>query len=318
MNKLIIIGLLFFVTQQLLAQQLPLFSQYQDNYIAINPGMVNRDYLLKDHNLSFGASYRNQWTDFENSPRTQIVRGEYLYEGGSFGLLSGGYLINDQTGPLGLIGLYGRLGGVFSADPYYSGFSVGLSFGAVQYRVDVSELRLRDENDIVANDNKTQIFPDVGVGVYYYKKLSGGGMLDDDYIYVGASIPQAIGLDLEFQDETGAFFLKKMQHFYAQAGIFHLMEGESFLELTAWAKFVQGAPINIDFNFRYQTNANIWIGIGGSSAGTAHVETGLLLGENMGFDNHIRIGYGFDYTFSSFGPAAGTTHEISVAYSLER
>ena len=30
---------------------------------------------------------------------------------------------------------YGRIGGLLSDDPYYGGFSVGLSFGMVQYRV---------------------------------------------------------------------------------------------------------------------------------------------------------------------------------------
>lgn len=318
MKKLIIYSLIVLFVQELSAQQLPLFSQYQDNYMAINPAMVSRDYLLKGENLSFGASHRNQWSDFENAPKTQIIRGEYLYENGSFGLLTGGYLLNDQTGPTGLTGLYGRIGGVLSADPYYGGISIGLTVGAVQYRVKTSELNLRDEGDIEAANNQMQIFPDVGFGIYYYKKLNGGGILDDDYVYAGVSIPQTIGLDTEFQDETGNFFLKRMQHFYAQAGIYHLLEDESYLELAAWGKYVTAAPININLNLRYQTNSAIYVGVGGSSAGSAHFETGVLLGDNAGFDSTIRIGYGFDYNFSSFGPAAGTTHEISVSYSMQK
>lgn len=313
MQKLITFCCILFFGSQLFAQQLPLFSQYQDNYMAINPAMVSRDYLINEDNLSFGASHRNQWTDFENSPKTQLIRGEYLYENGSFGLLTGGYLINDQTGPTGLTGLYGRIGGILAGDPYYGGIALGLSLGIVQYRVDTRELNLRDQNDIVAADNQQQIFPDVGFGLYYYRRLESG----DDLIYAGVSIPQTIGLDTEFQDETGNFFLKRMQHFYAQAGMFHFLEDESYLELAGWAKYVQGAPVNVSVNFRYQTNSAIWIGIGGSTAGSAHAETGVLIGENAGFNSNIRIGYGFDYNFSSFGPAAGTTHEISVSYSIQ-
>jgi len=314
MKKLITFCCILFIGSQLFAQQLPLFSQYQDNYMAINPAMVSRDYLLHEDNLSFGASHRNQWADFENSPQTQLIRGEYLYDNGSFGLLSGGYLINDQTGPTGLTGLYGRIGGILAGDPYYGGIALGLSLGVVQYRVDTRELNLRDQDDIVAADNQQQIFPDVGFGLYYYRRLESG----DDLIYAGVSIPQTIGLDTEFQDETGNFFLKRMQHFYAQAGIFHFLEDESYLELAGWAKYVQGAPVNISLNFRYQTNSAIWIGVGGSSAGSAHAETGLLIGEKAGFNSNIRIGYGFDYNFSSFGPAAGVTHEISVSYSIQQ
>jgi len=316
MNRIILFVLTLLFTQELLAQQLPLFSQYRENYIAINPAMVSTEYLLYNQNLSFGASYRTQWREFEGAPETQFIRGEYLYEGGSFSLLSGGYLMNDQTGPTGLTGIYGRIGGIFTDDPYYGGISVGLTLGAVQYRVDVRELRLRDANDILAGDSKTQVYPDVGVGIYYYKRLSGGGFFDDDYVYAGVSIPQAMGINLEFQDEVGTFDVERSRHFYAQAGIFHILEGESYLELSSWAKFVEGAPVNVNMNFRYQTNANIWVGVGGSTAGTAHVETGVQLGENAGFDNTVRIGSSFDYTFSSFGPSVGTTHEVSVAYSL--
>ncbi len=311
MYKLISFLCFLFIAPNLFAQQLPLFSQYQDNYIAINPAMVSRDYLINEDNLSFGASHRNQWTDFENSPKTQLLRGEYLYNGETFGLLTGGYLLNDQTGPTGLTGLYGRVGGIIG-DPYYGGIAVGLSLGVVQYRVDANELNLRDEGDIVAADNQMQIFPDVGLGIYYYRRLD-----SDDLVYAGVSIPQTIGLDTEFQDETGKFFLKRMQHFYAQAGIFHFLD-EGYLELAGWAKYVEGAPINISVNFRYQTDSAIYIGVGGSTAGSAHAETGVLIGENAGFNSNIRIGYGFDYNFSSFGPAAGVTHEISVSYSIQK
>ena len=315
MNRLLFFVLLSLIAQDLLAQQLPLFSQYRENYIAINPAMVSTEYLLYEQNLSFGASYRTQWKEFEGAPETQFIRGEYLHENGSFGLLTGGYLINDQTGPIGTTGVYGRIGGILTDDPYYGGIAVGLTIGGVQYRINTRELRLRDANDILANDSQTQFYPDVGVGVYYYKRLS-GGFFDDDYVYGGVSIPQAIGIDLSFQNEFGDFSVKRNRHFYAQAGMFHVLDGESYLELSTWGKFVEGAPVNVNINLRYQTDSNLWIGFGGSTAGTAHVEAGVQLGENAGFDNTIRIGYSFDYTFSSFGPSVGTTHEFSVAYSM--
>ncbi len=315
MHRLTILILFSFLVQEVVAQQLPLFSQYRENYIAINPAMVSTEYLLYEQDLSFGASYRTQWSEFEGAPETQFIRGEYLLDNGGFSLLTGGYLINDQTGPIGLTGAYGRIGAIFTDDPYYGGIAVGLTLGAVQYRVNTRELRLRDANDIIAMDSKTQFRPDVGVGIYYYKRLS-GGFLSDDYIYAGVSIPQALGFDLEFQDEGGNFGIERSRHFYAQAGMFHVLEGESYLELSTWAKFVESAPVNVNINFRYQTNSIIWIGVGGSTAGTAHVEAGVQLGENAGFDNTIRIGYGFDYTFSSFGPSVGTTHEVNVSYSL--
>jgi len=298
------------------AQQLSLFTQYRENLSLINPGSVSSNYLAFGDNLSFGASYRAQWTGFENAPTTATLRGEYLYEtGGSFSLLSGGYLVNDQTGPTGFTGLYGRIGGVISDDPYFGGIALGLTFGAVQYRVNASEIVLKEQNDILAGQDQNQIFPDVGFGIFAYKQLEGGAF-DEDYVYGGISVPQVIGLDLAFTGDNGEFSTKRLQHFYGVLGFYKFFRDDSFLEPSVWVKYVSGAPVNADINLRYQIQRNFWIGVGGSTAQSFHAEAGVVVGENLGFENTLRIGYGFDYSFTGFGPSTGGTHEINVSYSL--
>ena len=47
-------------------------------------------------------------------------------------MVVGGYLINDQTGPTGFTGAYGRFAGIISDDPYFGGLSFGISLGVVQ------------------------------------------------------------------------------------------------------------------------------------------------------------------------------------------
>ncbi|MCB0521644.1 MAG: PorP/SprF family type IX secretion system membrane protein [Saprospiraceae bacterium] len=306
------------ITFQLSSQQLSLFTQYRENQTILNPAAPGSNYLGYGQNLTFGASYRVQWQGFDNAPTTGVLRGEYLYESGSsFNLLSGGYLIHDQTGPTGFTGLYGRLGGVLSDDPEYGGLSVGLSVGAVQYRVKTSDLRLRDQNDIVATDDQNRIYPDVGLGVFAYRQFD-GGLLDGDYLYGGVSVPQVIGLDLSFKDEDGKFYTKRVQHYYAMIGMYKFFSDRGFIEPSIWVKYVHNTPINIDFNLRYQLAQNFWVGVGGATAKTMHVELGFLLGENLGFDNTLKIGYGFDYSFSTFGPYTGGSHEINITYSLDK
>ena len=317
MKKLILL-LIGVISSSLIAeaQQLPLFTQYRENISIINPAAFSHDYLVYDHNISFGASYRRQWTGLTNGPQTQTLRGEYLYsESGSFGLAAGGYLINDKTGPTGLTGLYGRIAGIITDDPWYGGLSVGLSAGAVQYRVNVSEIRLREPNDVLGMDDQSQIFPDVGLGVYYYKLLDGGGFLDESHFYTGFSIPQVIGLNLEYESDAGQFETKRIQHFYGLIGLYKYFD-EGYIEPSVWIKYAPNVPVNFDFNLRYQMASNFWLGIGGSTSGAAHLEAGLLVGENLGFDNNFKIGYGFDYSFNSFGPFAGSTHEINLAYTI--
>jgi type IX secretion system PorP/SprF family membrane protein len=306
------------ITFQLLAQQLSLFTQYRENQTIINPAAIGSNFLAFQQNLGFGASYRAQWKGLENAPVTATLRGEYLnLNNSAVSLLTGGYLINDQTGPTGFTGAYGRIGGVLSEDPEYGGISAGISFGAVQYRVNTSEIRLRQEGDVLASDDQSKIYPDVGLGVFAYQQVD-GGFFNNDYVYGGISVPQVIGLDLTYKNENGEFTTQRVQHFYGMLGLYKFFRDEGFLEPSVWFKFTPNAPMNIDLNLRYQMAQNFWIGIGGASSKTMHVEAGFVLGENLGFDNNLKVGYGFDYSFSTFGPYTGGSHEINISYSLER
>ena len=311
-----ILFILTYCSQVGFSQQLPLFTQYRENAGLINPASISTSYLVNENNLSFGASYRRQWVGFANAPQTETIRGEYFYDkSGGFGLLSGGYIVNDQTGPTGFTGAYGRIAGVITDDPTYWGISVGLNLGVVQYRVDVSELRLREQNDILTMDDQSKIFPDAGVGVYYHQTLQ-GGFLDDDKFYAGLSIPQVIGLNLNFKDDTGDFNIKRVQHFYGLLGLIKHFNDSNFIETSMWLKYAPNSPFNADFNIRYQMQNRFWLGTGMSTAGTFHLEAGLISGENTLYGNKFMIGYGFDYSFNTFGPFTGSTHELNVSYSL--
>lgn len=320
MNRLAILCALLFVVMSwadLSAQQLPLFTQYREYGSLINPAMMPATYFPYEHTASFGASYRSQWTDLPSSPQTAVLRGEFMTSDfDPVNLLVGGHIIHDETGPTGFTGAYGRIGGVLSGDPYYGGFVAALSVGAVQYRVNVSELRLRDPDDIVAMDDQSQIYPDVSIGIFGYTRIT-SGFLEESILFGGLSMPQALGLDLQFSDEDGEFNTKRVQHYYAQAGLMKFFDDDSFLEATAWAKYVANAPANVDVNLRYQLPFNLWLGAGYSTANTMHLETGVLIGEDVNYgSNHLRIGYGFDYSFTSFGPFVGPAHEINVSYSM--
>ncbi len=310
--------LLIGLTINLFSQQLSLFTQYRENITILNPAAVGGQYLTNEENLTFGATHRAQWQGIDGAPTTSTLRGDYLFDGGgSVSLLTGAYLINDQTGPTGFTGLYGRVGGLISGDPSYGGISLGLNFGMVQYRVDASQIRLREEGDVIGVEDQTTLYPDVGVGVFAYTLLD-GGIFDDDYLYGGISVPQVFGLDLTFTGQDGEFFTQRVQHMYAMVGLYKFLRDESFVEPSLWVKYAPNAPVNLDFNLRYQMAANFWIGLGAATSQTMHLEAGFILGDNLGLNNSLRIGYGYDYSFTDFGPYTGGAHELNLSFSLEK
>lgn len=308
----------FFLVTSGWSQQLPLFTQYREYQTILNPASVSSDYLVANQGLNFGLSYRAQWTGISGNPHTQVLQGSYFWDDyRGVNMLAGGYLINDQTGPSGMTGLYGRVAGVISDDPAYGGFSLGLNFGVVQYRIKASEIRLRDGGDVVGDQNLSKFFPDVGFGLFFYKSVRSRSY-QDNIVYGGVSVPQLLAIDLEFQSAEGTFGLDRVPHFYAQAGFIAFLEEDSFLEPSLWVRYVPNIPVSADVNFRYQLPMALWLGAGGSTRKSIHLEAGVWLGDRLGYDHSVRIGYSYDHYFSSISPVVGGTHELNLSVSFDR
>jgi type IX secretion system PorP/SprF family membrane protein len=315
MNKFFTAVFCLFCALPLKAQQIPLFTQYREAQGVLNPASINYDFFTDRHKTSFGVSMRRQWTEITNAPTTQVLRGEhFMADRSGVCPLFGGYIMNDQTGPTGFTGVYGRFATVFTSDAEYSGLSIGLSAGAVQYRVKTSELRLHDPNDIRALTDRMQIYPDIGAGIFYYQRMD--ALSDDDYFYAGASVPQLMGLDIDFPTNGTKFSTKRVQHFFGNVGWYHYVTQSSFIEPSIWVKYAPQVPLNIDLNVRYQMASSLWVGVGTSLKGKIHAETGMILGKSMGMGTNFKIGYGFDYSFQSYGPYVGTTHEFNLSFSF--
>ncbi len=311
MSKLLHFFILLCISSPLFAQQTPLFTQYRENFSIINPAALSANYLLSEQNLDFGASLRTQWTNLDDSPRTQTIKGNYIFENRGVSISSGGFLINDQTGPTSFTGLYGKIGGVLSDDPYWGGIAMGISIGVQQFRIDASELVLREQGDFLGQQDQSKIAPDVGFGFYYYKRFE-KGWFRDDLVYAGLSVPQILGLNIAFDEEGSNFDIRRTQHINLVAGYYKILENGKFIEPSVWLRYVADAPVSVDFNFRYQVNNSIYFGLGGSLARTLHFETGFVIGQQL------RIGYGFDFPFNTVGPIGRSTHEINLNFALER
>ena len=218
MNRLFIAAFALFLlcSTAVTAQQLPIFTQYREHSGFINPASINSDYFLSRgaYNVSLGTSYRRHWVRREQAPQTILVRGEHLMvpKYGGVGLLYGGNVVHDQTGPISFSGIYGRLGGMLRTGGYYSndGFNLALSFGVVQYRMKATEVKLIDPNDPLGMQDQVRVIPDVGAGIFYHKELG-----NEDIIYGGISVPQLFALDLTSRNADDEFSVTRVRHYYA-------------------------------------------------------------------------------------------------------
>ena len=305
---------LLLCVNNLQAQQLPLFTQYREYNAIINPGSVPVDYLTYEYNFSAGLSYRNQFAGIPNGIKNQVGRFEWLSSEKK--IMLSGYGIRDQTGPTSTTGGFLRLGYLLSYNPEESGLAFGLSAGAAQFAIETDKIDWKDKDDPIINGRVTKIYPDVGFGAFYYRPLPWG--YDGDKLYMGVSVPQVFGLDVNLVDNSSDFKLTRVQHIYANLGFIQSLGESSFMEPTLWVKYVQGAPLNADLNLRFQLSQLMLVGIGYSTANSLHMEAGVQIGDAIGLnDKLLRLGYSFDRYFSQIGPLFGPTHEINLVYAFK-
>ena len=282
------------------AQQLPIFSQNQDGNYFTNAAMLTEDFRKNDLPTSVSISYRHQWVKIDDAPKTLLAQFNHFNE--DLNVFFGSNLIADQTGPTSFSGI--SISGGYAAELTRDWkMAVALTAGIAQYRIKGAELNFLESGDI-AQANSSKIAPDLGVSatVYYDKKY-----------FVGVSIPQIIGLNLDYSDGSNDFELKRIRHYYANGGgLFDF--NDSWLEASAFMRFIPKIPINYGATIRYEHDQIFWIGVGGSSAKSGTMEGGLIF--NLGNQySMLRMGYAFTNFFASYSPNFGTVHDLKVSFA---
>lgn len=300
MKKIILLFLsTLLITGIAIGQQLPIFSQYQEGDHFTNPALLSNGLLKYELNSTGSLTYRNQWTQIKNAPRTAL--GRYEHWNDDKNLFYGGSLIFDQTGPTSFIGIFGKIGYGINFNKDWM-LSVALSGGLVQYRIKAGELNFLEEGD-VAQSNATRIYPDVGLGavLYFQKKY-----------FVGFSMPQIIGLNTTFSNNENDFNIQRVRHYYGVAGGL-IPINNNWIEVSAYGRYVPNIPVLVGINLRYDFNNIFWIGAGGSTAGAMDLEGGLIFSTGD-YGAPLRVGYGITNYFSEFNLNYGFVHEIKAAY----
>ena len=161
-------------------QQLQSSSFYDLQGVIHNPAMAG----MQGHDM-IGATYRTQWSAIKGAPKTATVFGSFDMPKHAMGL--GGYLYNDQTGPLSRTGL--NLSFAKHIALKKGKISVGLEAKVQQYAIDrdkLSESLGTIDPVLMGGDNKYKF--DAGFGAAYIT----------DRLQVGASVAQLIQSKLDF------------------------------------------------------------------------------------------------------------------------
>jgi len=293
-NKIKIVALLLIsIAIKGFAQQDPMYTQYMNNPLVVNPAYAGTRGLPV-----LTGVFRKQWVGIEGAPETSTLSYHSPVRRYNFG--TGGSLIYDAIGPVTQTGLYLYYSYLISLSNYGT-LSLGLDGGMNYYHVSYNDLRYNNpDDDIRASEPVSLFLPNFGVGTFYYT----------DRIYLGLSVPKLLRNSLEKGSVDIEHLNREEWHYFFMGGaIFHLNSSIDF-KPSFITRVTQGAPLSVDLSGVFMLYQKVWLGVN------------YRINESVGgivrwqISPSLEIGYSYDYhrfTYSAFNIGS---HEIFISYSI--
>lgn len=275
------------------AQQDPMYTQYMNNILSVNPA-----YASVSSALEVVAISRNQWTGIDGAPVTQSLSAMMPIKGTDSGI--GVTMLTDKIGPVRQSGLYLdysyrlRLG-------YRTYFAWGLKTGINFYHTDYSILEVNDGGDPVLSEDVVRKFlPNAGIGAFFYTER----------LFVGLSVPKLITNRINEVGYSTQFSAREEIHFFLMGG--YVFDLNDFLKFKPYAlvKMVPNAPLSADVSAHFLLYDRVWLG--------ANWRIGDAVGAIAQFyvSPQFKLGYAYDITASDLNSFNRGTHEVLVSYAF--
>lgn len=288
-GKVIVALVLMSLSFSLNAQQDPLYSQYLNNPFILNPA-----YAGLTNNLNFSASYRNQWTGFEGSPKTINANGHISLRDNKMGV--GLMAISDQIGNSTINEVFGSYSYRINVTADYI-LSFGLQAGFANYQLDNSKVNVFDKTDPLFMSNTSETKPSFGFGA----------ILRSSKYFISLSAPRMLRTTFETQGLQSSLYT---QHYYLMGSSLFFISERIRFKPSALLKLVSGAPASIDLNGSLIIHENYQAGVLTRNFNTYGFFLQALLKDSF------RLGYTFEVPTGRSVGVNFTSHEITLGFRM--
>ena len=278
-----------------MAQQDPLFSQYQFNTLVINPAYAGTRGMM-----SLMALSRHQWIGFDGAPSTQTFTMHTPFSGSHVSL--GFSIIHDKLIPVNQTGFYGDYAYSIRLSSN-SNLSFGLKGGLNRIVTNMSALSpLPGSSDpAYSGGNESLLLPNFGFGIYLYHP----------HYFFGASVPKLLQNDLSSGGVNQSVLTgHEIRHYFVMGGFVMNVTDQLKLKPSLMMRVAEAAPLSVDLNLTAVCFDRLWIG-GMYRQGSAF--GGLI---QMQFNEQWRIGYAVEYSINDLQQYNDGTHELMIGYEF--
>lgn len=310
-KTLIILSILFLSISSVVGQQEPIFSQYTMNQFLINPAFAGSEGYT-----SFNLTARQQWMGFDNAPMTQAISGQMRITKTSYVSKSrsvrkrnkrkrpsgrigvGGYIYNDQNGPIGRTGIEGTYS--YHLQVNDGQLSLGLSISAYQFRVNADELDFKNDADpLLEKARESMYIPDGSFGVYYtYFPF-----------YIGLSAKNLFQASIKFGADNSFADYQQVRHYYLMTGYKYDMGNNFEIEPSVLLKTTEAFNLQADATVKGYYKRDYWLGFSYRTGNAFITMVGIKVGK-------MYLGYAFDYSLNDIQRISYGSHEIMIGIKL--
>ncbi|PCH98464.1 MAG: hypothetical protein COB85_01490 [Bacteroidetes bacterium] len=299
------------------AQQLAQYSQYLHNPILLNPATAGIN-----NNFNIDLSYRNQWTGFNEAPKTFYfsVNATLNREksSSSLRLSRPGYTKSKKKERFVTHGLGGYIVadtyGAFSNTSGYLSYAVhlrithsiklalGLSTGLSNWKLNVTDLGVSDQNDETYNYLTSQDFSKT------FFDVQGGLWMYSESFYLGYSTAQLLQNQIRAVNVPAT--AKINVHHFITGGYKFKLGRDLSITPSVLLKYMTPTPVSVDVTTKVNFREMIWGGLSYRHKDAVVVFLGYEL------NKMIKIGYSYDITLSDIRKYSSGSHEIILGAKL--
>lgn len=292
----VVISLILLMSSSLkvCAQFDPMFTQYTNNEMFINPA-----YTGSKEALCITALHRQQWVGVEGRPITTSLTMHAPVWENKMGL--GLSLLNDQIGVSTRKIMYVSYSyRIRTGNKGYLGF--GIMGGMHIQANELSKVPTNVENDPHFTSNVyDKASPNFGFGINY----------NTDKFFAGISIPRLLDDNISFADNGKALTDNNLKpelfHYFITVGRVFKINNDLMLKPSLMTKAVANAPMEFDLSLNSLIKEQLWLGVSYRSSADMSAIIGLQLSPSF------LISYAYDYPTSSLNKFTTGSHEIVLS-----
>ncbi len=292
---MLIIGLILLLVRKSFAQQDPVYSQYMNNLMSVNPAYTGVRGVG-----SASTIFRKQWLGIENSPTSTSITMSMPYDGLHTGI-GVDFLFDDIGNAVNTTALFFDYSYKIQATAT-TRLSFGLKAGFNYLQANLSSLDRYHFDDVLITEfgDFQNFMPNFGIGVFWY----------GNNFYGGFSAPRL--LQNKFNRKTTSIEIasREERHYFFQAAYLYQLSPTVIFKPGLTTIMVEGAPVTADFDFSFLFYEKIWFG--------AMYRISDAVGAYAQFQlENIKVGFAYDYSHTRIRNHNAGTFEIMLRYDFK-